>query len=355
MFEFQQLFNDLHPERLKECHKDAMMKQGAQMSELYKSGKYPQEYQKPIGCQLELTHECNLRCLQCYNCSGAKRPEMSVKQWMGVARQMADMGVFECVISGGEPLLLKDDLYKIMSILDDAGVRFIFITNGLLGTKEKIERLSKYDYSWFQVSIDGHSEEVHDEIRGVKGSWKQATSTASYVNEVGLPLVISHVIMRQNLPFIPEAMENFYALGAMRVMTGKFIYSGRAVHNKDMIDLTEEQENELAVTLEGLQKKWSKKMDISVPTDPAMYLRMRMLEPPSVMLIRPNGDVKLDCTLPFKIGNAQEQPLYEIWQKSGKNAWRNAVIREWVEKIRCSKDMLSVFPRPYVDEAISIG
>jgi len=355
MFEFQQLINDLHPEKLEESRKKIVLEQGKKLEELYKNKKCPTEYQTPLGCQLELTHRCNLKCLHCYNCSGAQRPELNVKQWMDVAKQLVDMEIFECVISGGEPLLLGDDLHKIMSILNDAGIRFIFITNGLLGSQKEINKLSKYNYSWFQVSIDGHSEKVHDEIRGVKGSWKKAVSTASYVNQIGLPLVISHVIMKQNIDFLKEAMENFYALGALRVITGKFTYSGKAIKNRNKIDLTEEQEKELENTLAGLQRKWSDKMEISIPSDISIYLRLRMLEPPSVILIRPNGDVKLDCTLPFKIGNVNEKSIREIWQNTGKNAWNNRQIREWVEKIKNSKDILSSYPKPYADEVITLG
>lgn len=353
MFEFQQLVSDVST-KLNNDEKNLIMSHAKNLTELYSDKKYPAEHTLPVGCQLELTHACNLKCLHCYNCSGKVRRELSIKQWIKVAKELVKMEIFECVISGGSPLLLGKDLFKIMDILHDGGVSFIFITNGFLVTKSMISKLSKYEYSWFQTSIDGSCAEIHDKIRGVKGSWERATAAASIINELGLPLVIAHTIMRQNFDSMQEAFENFYALGASRVVTGKFIYSGRAIINRKKIELTKRQENNLKSQLEIARRRFSKKMEVISPLEPSLYLRLRIIEPSEVILIRPNGDVKLDCVLPFKIGNVKNGSLADMWQNIGKNAWRRQEIIDWIKSISSAKDMLSTRPRPYVDKDMAL-
>lgn len=102
---------------------------------LIAQGRVPACFAKPIGCQLELTARCNQRCLQCYNRSNDCRNvanELTRDQWLDVARQLVDAGVFEVILSGGEPLLLGSTLYDILDVLHEASIECVIITNGML-------------------------------------------------------------------------------------------------------------------------------------------------------------------------------------------------------------------------------
>ena len=129
-------------------------------------GLYPKKFKFPLLLQLELTRRCNVFCKHCYNNSGVDNTvcdAMTPQKWKDFCRYIvAHGGIFECVISGGEPLLLGDDLFEIMDILHNDGTYFLLITNGFLLTQEKVERLKKYRYKWIQVSIDGADADFHD-------------------------------------------------------------------------------------------------------------------------------------------------------------------------------------------------
>jgi MoaA/NifB/PqqE/SkfB family radical SAM enzyme len=314
---------------------------------------YPKELGGPLGCQLELTHRCNLKCKQCYNQSGCSKPDISIKKWLDVAKQLVDIGVFECVMSGGEPLLLGNDLYKIMDVLHDGGVRFVLVTNGMLMNEQVIDKISKYDYYWVQVSIDGSRPEIHDEIRGVKGSWKKAVNAAKMVSQAGLPLVVSHVILKDNEDYVDEMIETSYLLGARRMITGRFTFTGRAIVNKKDIEIGENKLKQIFQLLKTRHDQYTGRMEIVTSTDPVFFLRYRILEPCNVLLIRPNGDVKLDCILPFKIGNVMNDSISDIWE-IGKTAWRNEKVLKYIGSLKQESDMLKVHPIPYVDEDVLI-
>lgn len=361
MFDFQQLIADLReeellPNSLSENLKPAdLLKLSRDAIKEFQDKKfYPSELEAPLGCQLELTHSCNLRCLHCYNCSGKKRPELSFKKWMDIARQLSKMNLFECVISGGEPLLLGDKLFKIMSVLHDSGVKFIFITNGMLVNEKIVDKLSKYDYYWMQVSIDGSRPSIHDKIRSVKGSWKNAIKAAVMFSQIKLPLTIAHVLVKYNIDYLDEMIETSYLLGALRMVVGKFVYSGRAIKNKKILEPSKEDVLKAYKLLEVKRQEYKEKMDIATPLDSALYLRYRVIEPCNVILIRPNGDVKLDCVLPFKIGNVINEDVQSIWNRVGKNAWANPEILNYIVSIKNQNDILNVSPRPYNDEDILV-
>lgn len=362
MFDFQQLIADLRedkllPNSLSENLKSANLLKlsGDTIKEFQDKKFYPTELETPLGCQLELTHSCNLRCIHCYNCSGKKRPELSFKKWMNIARQLSKMNLFECVISGGEPLLLGDKLFKIMSVLHDSGVKFIFITNGMLVNERTIDKLSKYDYYWVQVSIDGSQPAIHDKIRSVKGSWKRAVNAANLFSQIKLPLTIAHVIVKDNVNYLEEMVETSYLLGALRMIVGKFVYSGRAIANRKKLEFSKKDILNAYKLLEVKRQEYMNKMDIATPMDPVLYLRYRTIEPCNVILIRPNGDVKLDCVLPFKIGNVTKENIQSIWDKIGKNAWTRPEILNYIISLKEENDILKTFPRPYADEAVLVG
>ncbi len=84
------------------------------ISALQNLGAYPKKFNYPITLQFELTGQCNLKCKHCYNRSGDVDREtlMTPEKWCELSRQIvSDGGIFQCIISGGEPLLLGDKLF----------------------------------------------------------------------------------------------------------------------------------------------------------------------------------------------------------------------------------------------------
>ena len=125
---------------------------------LQEAGAYPEKFLYPITLQFELTGQCNLKCRHCYNRSGDADREtlMTPEKWCELARQIvSDGGIFQCIISGGEPLLLGDKLFDIMDILHDDGTSFVVITNGFLLTKKFVRRFAKYRSFGFKFQSTG--------------------------------------------------------------------------------------------------------------------------------------------------------------------------------------------------------
>ena len=298
-------------------------------------GAYPKKFDYPITLQFELTGQCNLKCKHCYNRSGDfdRQTLMTPEKWCELSRQIvADGGIFQCIISGGEPLLLGDKLFDIMDILHDDGTSFVVITNALLLTKKFVRRFAKYRYFWFQISIDGSTAELHDEFRGVEGSFDRAVNGALEISDAGIPLVIAHTVTPKNLPHVEEMVQLAYDLGANSIILGDVMYSGRAYEHDEII-LSDEQKNFLYGQIEELGKKFGGKIIIQRSAELKIQMERYMTEVNAGGIIRPNGDFRIDCMAPFTIGNVFNQSVKEMWLTKGIDVWNSDAVKNYVASI----------------------
>lgn len=323
------------------------------IQQLISNGEYPSIFKMPIVMQFELTARCNVYCKHCYNDSGNNRADrMTPEKWIEFSRYLVEHGgIFECILSGGEPLLLGNKLFDIMDTLHDDGTEFLLITNGYLLDKEKVNTLKKYDYRWLQVSIDGSESSYHDEFRQRQGSWEKATNGAFLASSAGIPVTIAHSVSPYNLDKIDEMCELAYSLGASSIMLGEINLSGRAAQNSDLL-LNDEQREILLTKYEENSAKYAGRMIVQRSSS-TKHSVMRYLNTPNTgLIVRPNGDLRLDCMVPFVIGNVLEDDFHEIWCNKGINCWNDKKVLEYISKFKesDSNEMLT----NYVDEDIHI-
>ena len=135
----------------------------------------------PTSVTFFVTSHCNARCKHCfYSKEIGTVDEMSIDQISKLASSFKHP--ISLALTGGEPFL-RDDLLEISRIFcQTPGVNFLCLpTNGLLTDRvynvvERILRERKIPCVNVPVSLDG-PEEIHDEIRGVKGAFKKAVET----------------------------------------------------------------------------------------------------------------------------------------------------------------------------------
>ena len=321
---------------------------------LQSAGAYPKKFEYPITLQFELTGQCNLKCKHCYNRSGDadRQTLMTPEKWCELARQIvSDGGIFQCIISGGEPLLLGDKLFDVMDILHDDGTSFVVITNALLLTKKFVRRFAKYRYFWFQISIDGSTAQLHDEFRGVEGSFARAVNGALEISDAGIPLVIAHTVTPKNLNRVEEMIDLSYNLGANSIILGEVMPSGRAYEHAEII-LNDEQKNILYGQIETLGQKYSGKIAIQRSAELKIQMERYMSEVNAGGIIRPNGDFRIDCMAPFTIGNVLEKSVKEIWLTKGIDAWQSDAVKNFIAAIDEDRQTSAIMNHVDVDIAL---
>lgn len=301
---------------------------------LEKAGLYSDDHVFPIASlQLELTSHCNLYCKHCYNNSGMAnnvKDNMTASRWINFAHYLVQKGgIFECILSGGEPFLLGDSLFEIMDILHDDGTCFMLLTNGHFITAEKAKRLRKYRYHWLQVSIDGINAEQHDFFRQFKGSWQKAVDAARLVSSNHIPLKIAHCVTPNNLEDVDEMCDFAYSLGASSIILGELCLSGRVADNMNLL-LTNKQRRILFQKIDENYHKYHGLMRVKRSNSVYKGLKRHQNKPNSGAVIRPNGDIRLDSMAPFIIGNILQDDFASVWSEKLRKSWNSCDVDEYI-------------------------
>ncbi len=286
----------------------------------------------------ELTSRCNAFCKHCYNNSGKSNEQdrMGLKQWIDFTQYIVGHGgVFECLISGGEPLLLGEGIFDIMDIMHDDGTIFLFMTNAYLLSKEYVEKFSKYKYHWFQISIDGASAEYHDKFRRLPGSWERAIKGAENIVEAGVPLKIAHCVTPYNLEGIDEMCALAADIGASSIMLGGISLSGRTGFNREFL-LSDDDIHIMRIKIEENRQKFKGKLKVRSANSVKSGLVNHSKHPRSGAVIRPNGDIRIDGMAPFIAGNILDDDFTDIWTNKISECWSDIRVRRFIEEFDSS-------------------
>ena len=239
-----------------------------------------------------------------------------------------------------------------MDILHDDGTSFLVISNGLLMTQEKANHFSKYRYQWFQISIDGATPERHDDFRQHSGSWDAAVKAVFMLSNLGIPVTIAHTVTPNNLHELDDMCDLAYSLGASSIICGNVMPSGRAFLNPEII-MNHEQRNIFAEKLEVNRQKFSGRMTVQRSASTKIQLLRGLNTPNQGAIIRPNGDIRLDCVAPFTIGNVIDDDFFEVWRKKSRDVWKNPEVLKYYESWDGEEETTSSI-KNYFDEDIRL-
>lgn len=120
-----------------------------------------------------LTSRCNLRCSFCNIHKKPSKDVLGLSQAQRLIRDLSGLGCFYLSLTGGEPFLV-DHVFDILISARQARIPYLhLVTNGTLLNQENVLRLKDTGLNEISISIDG-SEEVHDRLRGVPGTYQKA-------------------------------------------------------------------------------------------------------------------------------------------------------------------------------------
>lgn len=114
---------------------------------------------------LYITGKCNLNCKHCFFSDHRNDPCMSLREYSRLADELYKLGVYEVVITGGEPLL-HPEVLGICKIFKKRMFIIRLLSNGILLTPSMVNKLINAGVSMIDVSLDGASPETHDTFRG---------------------------------------------------------------------------------------------------------------------------------------------------------------------------------------------
>lgn len=202
----------------------------------------------PICLTWELTYACNLACRHCLSSSGRRDPsELSTDEAKAVIDELQKMQVFYVNIGGGEPTI-RADFWEIVDYAVYRRVGVKFSTNGSRITADTARRIAASDYLDVQISLDGATAAVNDDVRGA-GSFATAVAAMEHLAAAGVAgFKLSVVCTRRNLSQLDDLKALADRFGAQLRLT-RLRPSGRGADVWDELHPTADQQRHLYLWL----------------------------------------------------------------------------------------------------------
>lgn len=188
----------------------------------------------PVHAVWEITLACDLKCQHCGSRAGARRPqELSTQECKDLIRQLARLGTREVTLIGGEAYLRRDWL-EIIREVRAQGMDCTMQSGGLHLNEERIRAAAEAGLLAAGVSIDGLAE-VHDKLRGVKGSFDAALNALRLFKKYGLVSSVNTQITSLVIPQLRELMNLYIDAGASNWQIQLTVAMGRAADNPELL------------------------------------------------------------------------------------------------------------------------
>lgn len=214
-----------------------------------KSGDESSNYQsyKEYDCrhigelQWSITGKCNYRCRHCYmSAPDAKYGELSLEQCLEIINQIEEAGIFQVMLTGGEPLVRKD-FFTIVDALSEKNISIKEIySNGRLINENLLDKFeNRHIKPVFSISFDGV--EWHDWLRGIPGAEKDAIRAFSILQKRGFVCDVEMSLHKLNLNSIENTVKLLADLGIRQLKISPTSDSGKWMNEGGKYTLTTQE------------------------------------------------------------------------------------------------------------------
>ncbi len=153
----------------------------------------------PTSVVIAPTKFCNLNCIGCYANSHAAAREYL--PWDILDRIVTEAkklwGIRFFTITGGEPLLYRDQGHDILDLVEKHDeCFFLMYTNGVLIDEKVAQRMAQVGNITPAISLEGF--EARTDARRGKGVFRRILKAMAHLREAGVPFGISLTATREN-------------------------------------------------------------------------------------------------------------------------------------------------------------
>jgi MoaA/NifB/PqqE/SkfB family radical SAM enzyme len=256
--------------------------------------------------QIHQSRFCNLKCLHCYSSSGPdERQSLAVTDVLRTTAALAKAGYRRASLSGGEPVLAPG-FHDLAAGLTEQGFQVAVITNGSRPLP-LMQAMSAGAVQHASISFDG-PEDLHDKIRGRKGSFRAALSSLERLSKEGHSCGAVLSATQNSLPHLPELVDVICAAGAAHVQLHPIASSGRARREAKTVgpELPSEALLRLVVMGRLLQSLHPK---VQIQVDVLVGQALQHLKPKESDLISPLVIADDGALLPFCFDISREYAI----------------------------------------------
>jgi MoaA/NifB/PqqE/SkfB family radical SAM enzyme len=288
----------------------------------------------PLYVAWQITNECNLACLHCIEESGpgkAFADELDRNGVMRVVDELMDNEVPYLSFSGGEPML-HPHFFDMVERVTSRGSQLKIETNGHYLTPENCGRLADLAVKAVQVSLDGATSATFGRMR-VRGEFDRTIEGIRNLVAAKVPVEVNFSPAAFNIHEAARIVDLAFELGAASFYSGRTMFTGNAVKAWRHLSVTDAQYDEYFRTLAAKRDEYRGRMRVSYHEAGLLEeLRYRLVHPAALLIILPNGLVKLINALPFVCGDLRTETLATVWANFRK-AWHDPRVVRFVEEL----------------------
>jgi radical SAM protein with 4Fe4S-binding SPASM domain len=277
----------------------------------------------PLNVTLELTLNCNIRCLHCYNldrdeprrpaCGSAsgveaapKQPELSLDEIRRLLGDLREAGCLILALTGGE-VLTYPHLFAVLDRARELNLAVQLLTNGTMLRPGVAARLASYrNLLGVSVSFYGATAAVHDGITQIAGSFRRTWDGVERLRAAGVTVRLKFIVMRQNAHEAAEMRAQAEARAFPYLVDFTITSRHDGTRGSLATRVTDEQLGDLyRGALRDMLPPGGR--PISEETFPCNCARGNCA-------ITASGDVQPCISVPWSAGNVREQPFIDIWR-----------------------------------------
>ena len=280
-----------------------------------------------------ITKECNIDCV---HCRGMGETELSREIVLKTAKEIPSLKPKWVIIEGGEPLM-RPELFEILKIIRDGGIKVYLITNGTLLNKSVAEKLAALNVN-LMISVDGADKESYEKTRR-GANFEKLKEAVAIANEYNILDSCPVTIGKHNLEEIDKLFSFVKSIGYKKItilgikpckdyasyaLSGKdyermffSIIENQKKHNMDLY--VDEPFFKLFLNKHKINYTPNSQNGITVPDISRCIFG-------EYMFIETNGNIKPCTFAPVHEGNLNKKSLTEIWHDMQNS--------EFIKKIR---------------------
>jgi len=288
----------------------------------------------PSLVQWMATLRCGLRCEHCLAAeSEAGFEDMPIEKVRGLIDEVAQMGVGEFLVTGGEPLA-RADLAEVIDYLGRKRVNWSLNT-AAMPDKSLREVIASNRPGFVAVSLDG-PKPVHDTFRGKAGAYDEAVEAIRFFKSLeGVRVCAGTTVTSRNCDCLHETFHLVVAGGADQWGIHLLVPEGRAADRPDLF-LSKTQLKRLIKFVARKRRYFDVEMADEIGY--LGYLEPLVRDLPlscgagrAQCVILPNGEVVPCTTLDrsYSAGNTHERRLAQIWAEGFEE------LRSWRPSGKC--------------------
>jgi radical SAM protein with 4Fe4S-binding SPASM domain len=275
---------------------------------------------------LEITRECNLKCVHCSSGTDTNGRELSLQEEKELLLEAKSLGLETVGLTGGEPFLRFDKLTRLVDFCQNELPAFVHIhSNGTKIFRDEARWLKESEVN-ITLSIFGSRPETHDAITNIAGSMKSTLRGLRNLVKAKASLTAFVVPMRRNLTEIPSVIELVRKEGVEDVRILLPSPTGRAFQRFADIELSAQQLIWLRYELAKSQEEGDIRLSagfctkLGLPDLETLKGHDRCYAAKNRVHVDAFGNV-YPCTASsgrriFSAGNVLACPLTEIWRFS---------------------------------------